>query len=81
MVEGKLGDLAHFSLIILVKDTARWLIRFFSDLYESSAHYVILHQRARHASVNVNGALRALRLSKPYVYNSQKIARHRLSST
>ncbi len=44
------GDLAHFSFIILVKDTARWVIRFFSDLYESSAHYVILHQGARHTS-------------------------------
>jgi hypothetical protein len=49
-VRGKLGALAHFSLIILVKDTARWIIRFSSDLYESSAHYVILDQGARHTS-------------------------------
>jgi hypothetical protein len=36
--------------MILVKGAARWIIRFFSDLYESSAHYVILHQGARHTS-------------------------------
>jgi len=40
-------------LIILVKDTARRIIRFFSDLYESSAHYVVLHRGARHISAFV----------------------------
>jgi hypothetical protein len=45
-----LGEGKTLLFIILVKDTARWVIRFFSDLYESSAHYVILHQGARHTS-------------------------------
>jgi|SRR6516162_9676643 len=43
--EGKTGGtLRTFRSSFWSKTQAKWIIRFFSDLYESSGHHVILHQ-------------------------------------